>query len=64
MPLAQIYMIQGRTDEQKKALIEKVTQAIMEAVIGSAGKTVRVIIQDIPKTQWGMGGKTIRDLGR
>jgi len=30
MPLAQVYMLQGRTDEQKKAVIEKVTQAIFD----------------------------------
>ena len=32
MPLAQIYMIEGRTEEQKKAVIEKVTKALQEAV--------------------------------
>jgi 4-oxalocrotonate tautomerase len=63
MPLAQIYMLQGRTDEQKKAVIEKVTQAIMEAV-SAPRENVRVIIQEIPKTQWGIGGKTAHDLGR
>jgi len=63
MPLAQIYMLQGRTDEQKKAVIEKVTQAIMEAV-SAPRENVRVIIQEIPKTQWGIGGKTAKDLGR
>jgi 4-oxalocrotonate tautomerase len=56
-------MMQGRTDEQKKAVIEKVTQAIMEAV-AAPRENVRVIIQEIPKTQWGIGGKTAHDLGR
>ncbi|MGD0975422.1 MAG: 2-hydroxymuconate tautomerase [Candidatus Korobacteraceae bacterium] len=63
MPLAHIFMLQGRTDEQKKAVIEKVTQAIMEAV-SAPRENVRVIIQEIPKTQWGIGGKTAKDLGR
>jgi 4-oxalocrotonate tautomerase len=63
MPLAHIFMLQGRTDEQKKAVIEKVTQAIMEAV-SAPRENVRVIIQEIPKTQWGIGGKTAHDLGR
>ena len=31
MPFAQIYMIEGRTEEQKRAVIEKVTQALHEA---------------------------------
>ena len=32
MPFAQIYMIEGRTAEQKQAVIEKVTQALVDAV--------------------------------
>ena len=28
MPFAQIYMIEGRTEEQKKAVLEKVPQAL------------------------------------
>jgi 4-oxalocrotonate tautomerase len=63
MPFAQIYMIEGRTDEQKKAVIEKVTQALHEAV-GAPVENIRVWIQDIPKTQWGIAGKTAAELGR
>jgi hypothetical protein len=32
MPLAEITMIEGRTEDQKRAVIEKVTQALVEAV--------------------------------
>ena len=63
MPFAQIYMIEGRTDDQKKAVIEKVTQALHEAV-GAPKENIRVWIQDIPKTQWGIAGKTAAELGR
>lgn len=63
MPFAQIYMIEGRTDEQKKALIEKVTAAINEAV-GAPVENIRVWIHDVPKTQWGIAGKTAAELGR
>jgi 4-oxalocrotonate tautomerase len=63
MPVVQIYMIQGRTDEQKKAIIEKVTQALVDAA-SVPPERVRIIIQDIPSTQWGIAGKTARDLGR
>ena len=34
MPFAQIYMLEGRTEEQKRAVIEKVTQALVEAARG------------------------------
>jgi 4-oxalocrotonate tautomerase len=63
MPFAQIYMIEGRTDEQKKAVIEKVTAALSEA-LGAPVENVRVWIHDVPKTQWGIGGKTAAELGR
>ena len=63
MPFAQIYLIEGRTDDQKRAVIEKVTQALVEAV-GAPAENVRVWIHEVPKTQWGIGGKTAKDLGR
>ena len=33
MPFAQIHMIEGRTEDQKRAVIEKVTQALHEALV-------------------------------
>lgn len=63
MPFAQIHIIEGRTEEQKRAIIEKVTAALVEAV-GVPVDTVRVLISEVPKTQWGIGGKTAKDLGR
>ena len=63
MPFAQIHIIEGRTDEQKRAVIEKVTAALVEAV-GAPIETVRVLITEVPKTQWGIGGKSAKDLGR
>jgi len=63
MPFAQIYMIEGRNDEQKKAVIEKVTDALCDAV-GAPRETVRVMIVEVPKTQWGIAGKTAKELGR
>jgi 4-oxalocrotonate tautomerase len=63
MPFAQIYMIEGRTDDQKRAVIEKVTAALVEAV-NAPPETVRVWITEVPKTQWGIAGKTAKDLGR
>lgn len=63
MPFAQIYMLEGRTEEQKRAVIKKVTQALMEAVDVPADR-VRILIQDVPKTNWGIAGNTGKDLGR
>jgi 4-oxalocrotonate tautomerase len=63
MPFAQIYMIEGRTEEQKRAVIEKVTEALVEAV-GAPRENVRVWIHDVPKENWGIAGRSAKELGR
>ena len=63
MPFAQIYLIEGRTEEQKRAVIEKVSAALVEAT-GSPIANVRVWIQDVPKENWGIAGVSAKDLGR
>lgn len=63
MPFAQIYMIEGRTIEQRRAVIEKVTAALVEAT-GAPKENVRVWIHDVPKENWGIAGVSAKDLGR
>ena len=63
MPFAQIYMIEGRTEEQKRAVIEKVTQALQEAVAAPV-QNIRVWIHGVPKENWGIAGVSAKDLGR
>jgi len=63
MPFAQIYMIEGRTTEQKQAVIEKVTQALVDAV-GAPKENVRVWIHEMPKENWGIAGQSAKALGR
>jgi len=63
MPFAQIYMIEGRTEDMKRAVIEKVSAALVEAT-HVPKETVRVWITEVPKTNWGIAGQTAKDLGR
>lgn len=63
MPIAQIHMLEGRTEEQKAAVIEKVTDALCEAV-GAPREAVRVMIMEMANTNYGIGGDTIKSLGR
>lgn len=63
MPLAQIHILEGRTDEQKSAVIEKVSAALVEA-LGVPLEAVRVVIAEVPKNHWGIGGKSVKALGR
>ncbi|MEK8027625.1 MAG: 4-oxalocrotonate tautomerase [Pseudomonadota bacterium] len=63
MPFAQVFMIEGRTEDQKRAVIEKVSAALVEAT-GAPKEAIRVWIQEVPKTNWGIAGQTAKDLGR
>lgn len=63
MPFAQIYMIEGRTEEQKRAVIKEVTEAL-ERAVGAPRQNIRVWIHDVPKENWGIAGESALDLGR
>lgn len=63
MPIVQVFLIEGRSDEVKKTLIEKITTAMVDSGCGPP-EAVRVLIQELPSKQWGIGGKTAKELGR
>lgn len=63
MPIAQLHILEGRTDEQKEALISEVTQAIMKA-LDAPQQSVRVIITEMPKQHFGIGGESAKKQGR
>jgi len=63
VPFAQIHILEGRTEEQKRAVIEKVTQALVEA-LDAPQQNVRVLITEVPKGNWGIAGVSAKDLGR
>ena len=56
MPLIQVTMVQGRTVEQKHALIRALTDAMSEAV-GTPKDRIRVAIYEITGDEWGIGGE-------
>ena len=63
IPFAVLHILEGRDEAKKAALIAAVTDAI-STTLGAPRETIRVLIQEIPKTQWGIGGKTVKDLGK
>lgn len=60
MPYVTVKMLEGRTDEQKKALIEKVTDAVTETT-GAAPEKVAVFIEEMSKNDYGVAGKRLID---
>jgi|KBSMisStaDraftv2_1062788.scaffolds.fasta_scaffold01482_4 4-oxalocrotonate tautomerase len=63
MPIANILILEGRTPEQKQALIGAVTAAIADS-LQAKKESIRVIVQEIPSENWGIGGQSARELGR
>ncbi len=63
MPIVQVNMMAGRTDQQKEVMIRKVTDAVMDA-ISAPEQNVTVLINEIPKTEFGIGGISAQKLGR
>ena len=53
MPLININMIEGRTDQQKEALIKAVAEAVMNS-IGAPEESIRVMISEYEKRHWGI----------
>ena len=56
MPTIRVEMFEGRTPEQKKNLVQALTQACVET-LGSKAEGVDVILYDIKKTDWATGGE-------
>lgn len=55
MPLIEIHLLDGRTDEQKKALLAAVTQAVHSS-IGAPIESIRVWIQEFSPREYMAAG--------
>ncbi|AIF80800.1 4-oxalocrotonate tautomerase [endosymbiont of Acanthamoeba sp. UWC8] len=60
MPVLVVNMMEGRTDDQKRLLVEKVTDAVCVA-LGSEPNRVRIIINEMPGNGYAIGGKLMQD---
>ncbi|WP_109482570.1 tautomerase family protein [Paraburkholderia sp. C35] len=63
LPVIVAILIAGRTDMQKEALIAALSETAA-AVLDAPLQATRVMIKDIPNTDFGIGGQTARSLGR
>lgn len=60
MPLIEITLIEGRSPEQLRTLISKVTQAAVESVDAPLD-SVRVVLREVPPTHFAAGDVTIAE---
>ena len=62
MPVITIQTFAGKSREQKKRWIEEVTRVSMEVTGVKDPAIDNVIIQEIPKENWGKGGVPASEL--
>lgn len=60
MPIVHIHMLEGRTTDERRILAQRVTEAICEP-IGAKPERVRIIMRDMPRDAYAVGGKLVCD---
>ncbi|GAB6987981.1 4-oxalocrotonate tautomerase [Paenibacillus pini] len=55
MPIVNIHIMEGRSAEQVKSLIARVTETVADE-LNSPLEKIRVLVTEVPKTHWGIGG--------
>lgn len=55
MPIVNIKLLEGRTDEQLKALVAEVTDAV-ERTTKADRSAIQIVIEEMKKTHYAVGG--------
>lgn len=55
MPFITVQIIEGRSVEQKHALIKEISEAAIR-VLGADPDNVRIVINEVTADDWGVGG--------
>lgn len=63
MPIIRVSMMEGRSAEQIEEMIKAVTE-VVHRTLDAPVESVRVLVDELPKTHWGIAGKTAQKLGR
>lgn len=63
MPLIHVGLMAGRSEEAIEELITELTMTA-EKTLKTPRENIRVIVYEVPKTNWGIGGITAKKLGR
>ncbi|MBZ8118156.1 4-oxalocrotonate tautomerase [Roseovarius sp. LXJ103] len=60
MPIIRVEMFEGRTPDQKRALVRELTDAFVR-VTGASAEAVDVMLVDMDKANWGKAGTLYAD---
>jgi 4-oxalocrotonate tautomerase len=61
MPIVTVQMWEGRSKDQKRELVQVLTRETAR-IIECPEEVVQVILEDVKKEHWGLGGKLASDL--
>lgn len=56
MPIVQVELLEGRTQEQLKEVVQGITD-ILENKAGAKREAIHVILREMPKDRYAVGGK-------
>lgn len=62
MPIVQVQVWQGFGEDRARRLIEGITSSFED--VGVPAGAVQVVIQEVPRSYWGIGGQVSADRGR
>ena len=61
MPVVQVNIKEGRTLDQKREIVARMTDVLVE-VCGAVRERVHVIINEVEEDNWGRGGQLLSDI--
>jgi 4-oxalocrotonate tautomerase len=60
MPVIRVEMFEGRTADQKRALVKALTDAFVETA-GGRRESIQVVLTDVAPENWATGGTLFSD---
>jgi 4-oxalocrotonate tautomerase len=60
MPIIRVEILEGRSVEKKRELVEVLSRETAR-IIGCPENSIYVVIEDVAKQNWGVGGELLSD---
>lgn len=61
MPLVEVTLAEGRSEEQVRAMMREVHEAVLRTVT-TKSEYIRVIVREVPRTHWATGDLTLSEM--
>jgi 4-oxalocrotonate tautomerase len=61
MPVVQVNIKEGRTLDQKRKVVARITDVLVEEC-GAARERIHIIINEVEEDNWGRGGQLLSEI--